>query len=171
LSALDREPMPAIYRPHAQALSREMTLVLRTATAPEALASAIRSEAWKLDKNLPVPTIKTMEEIVSASVAERRFQVMLIALFGILALALAVVGIYGVTSYAAARQTQEIGLRMALGAQRSEILRSLLTRGLQPVLAGLAIGLVGARIAAVSFCLRRSNPRTCPFCKANSAEE
>jgi len=90
----------------------------------------------------------TMREIVSASVAPRRFQLVLVVLFAALSLALALVGIYGVTSYAVARQTQEIGLRMALGAQKGDVMRSVLAQGLRPVLAGLAVGLIGARLGA-----------------------
>jgi putative ABC transport system permease protein len=91
-----------------------------------------------------------MTEVVSASMAQRRFQTTLIVLFGMLALALAVVGIYGVTNYAVARQTQEIGLRMALGAQPAEVVRAVVGRGMQPVVAGLAAGLVGAAMAATA---------------------
>ena len=148
--ALEREPMPVFYRPHAQFASREMTLVVRTFQEPQALAAAIRAETWKLDRDLPIPTMRTMREIVSASVAERRFQTVLVALFAALSLILALVGIYGVTSYSVARQTQEIGLRMALGAQGGNVLRSVLVQGLQPVLVGLVCGLIAARLGAVT---------------------
>lgn len=92
--------------------------------------------------------IFSVGEIVSASVAQRRFQMVLVVLFVGLSLALALVGIYGVASYSVTRQTQEIGLRMALGAQARDVVRSILMQGLRPVLAGLVIGLVGARLAA-----------------------
>jgi putative ABC transport system permease protein len=149
-TALDRDAFPVIYRPHAQAPSGEMTVVARTAQPPATLTSAIRAEMWTLDKDLPAPTVKTMAEIVSASVAQRRFQTMLVVLFGVVALALAAVGIYGVINYSVARQTQEIGVRMALGGRRSAILRSVLLRGMQPAVVGLAVGLAGARIAAMT---------------------
>jgi putative ABC transport system permease protein len=149
--ALDREPFPVIYRPHAQAPSREMSVVVRTVQAPETLAAEVRATVWKLDGNLPAPLIRTMGEVVSASMAPRRFQATLVMLFGMLALALAAVGIYGVTNYAVARQTQEIGLRMALGAKQRDVLRTILIRAIKPVAAGLAVGLLAARIAAVSF--------------------
>jgi putative ABC transport system permease protein len=144
---LEREPMPVYYQTHSQFPSREMTLVVRTVQEPQSLAAAIRVETWKLDKDLPIPPMKTMSEIVSASVSQRRFQMVLVVLFAALSLALALVGIYGVTSYSVARRTQEIGLRMALGAQARDVMRSVLFQGLQPVLAGLVIGLAGARLA------------------------
>jgi ABC-type antimicrobial peptide transport system permease subunit len=90
-----------------------------------------------------------MRQMVSASVARRRFQLVLVVLFAGLALALAVVGIYGVTSCAVTRRTQEIGLRMALGAGQGEVVRGVLGQGMRPVLLGLAVGLVAARAGAV----------------------
>jgi len=146
---LEREPMPLFYRPYAQAPLYRMTLVVRTVEEPQALAPAIRAATWKLDKDLPIAAMKTMRAIVSDSVAPRRFQMVLVVLFAALSLALALVGIYGVASYAVARQTQEIGLRMALGAQKGDVMRSVLAQGLRPVVAGLAVGLIGARLAAV----------------------
>jgi ABC-type antimicrobial peptide transport system permease subunit len=126
-----------------------MTLVVRTAQDPQALAPAIRAAVWKLDQNLPLPPMRTMRQMVSSSVARRRFQMVLVVLFAALALVLAVVGVYGVTSYAVTRQTQEIGLRMALGAGQSEVVRGVLGQGMRPVLLGLLVGLVAARAGAV----------------------
>jgi putative ABC transport system permease protein len=148
---LDRQPMPQIYRPHAQAPFPDMSLVIRTAQDPRTLVSAIRSEIWKLDKNLPVPTMKTMRDIVAASVAQRRFQMLLIVLFAVLALALALVGIYGVVSYSVTRHTREIGLRMALGAQRGTVLRHVVMRGMEPVIVGLICGVAGAVAGATAL--------------------
>jgi putative ABC transport system permease protein len=148
---LESDPNPAAYRPLSQAPFGEVTLMLRTALEPETLASAVRSEVWILDRNLPVASMQTMREIVSASTAPRRFQMTLIGLFAALSLALAVVGIYGVTSYSVARRTQEIGLRMALGAQQADVLKSVLMEGLRPVLVGLALGLGAAGMAAASI--------------------
>ena len=150
-AALDRDPFPVIYRPHAQAPSREMSVVVRAAQAAESLAGSVRAEVWKLDKNLPAPTIKMMEEVVAASLAQRRFQTTLVVLFGVLALALASVGIYGVTNYAVACQTREIGLRMALGAKQRDVLRAIVIRAVKPVVVGLGAGLLGARVAAISL--------------------
>ncbi len=149
-AALDRDPFPVIYRPHAQAPSREMSIVVRTVHAPETLAPSVRTEVWNVDKDLPAPTIRTMQDIVSASMARRCFQTTVIGLFGLLALGLSAVGIYGVTNYAVVRQTQEIGLRMALGAQQADVLRAIVVQSMRPVVAGLLVGLVGARIGAMS---------------------
>ena len=146
---LEKEPLPTIYRPHAQEPFVTMTLVVRTTQDPEALAPAVRAAAWKLDPNLPIPNMKTMRGLMSSSVARRRFQMVLVLLFAALALALAIVGIYGVTSYAVARQTQEIGLRIALGAGQGKVIRGVLAQGLRPVLLGLAVGLLAARGGAV----------------------
>jgi putative ABC transport system permease protein len=92
-----------------------------------------------------------MQDVVVASVAERRFQMALVGVLGILALILAVVGIYGVTSYTVSRRIREIGLRVALGAQRREVVRAVMVEGLRPVLIGLAIGVIGGQLASQSI--------------------
>jgi predicted permease len=146
--ALDREPMPAIYVPQQGSGWPDMTLVARTSGDPLALASAIKAEITRLDPRLPISSMGTLDDVVSASVAARRFQTTLVVLFAGLALALAVVGVYGVTSYAVTRQTREIGIRVALGAQRRRVLGQVLSRGLRPVLLGLAAGCIAAAVAA-----------------------
>jgi predicted permease len=148
---LESDPYPAAYRPVSQAPFSDVTLVVRTAQEPETLASAVRGTVWKLDRNLPVSSMQTMREIVSASTAQRRFQMMLIVTFAVLSLALAAVGIYGVTTYAVSRQTQEIGLRMALGARQSSVLISVLAHGLRPAAGGLVLGSAAALAAAASI--------------------
>jgi len=140
---LDREPVPAVYRPYKQWASGPMTLVVRTAQEPGTLAPAVRSEIRKLDPNLPIPAIRTMKEIVSSTVSQRRFQMTLTSLFGLLALVLGAVGVYGVVSYAVACRTRDIGLRMALGALRADVMRWVFTSGMRPVVIGLAAGLAG----------------------------
>lgn len=146
--ALDREPMPAIYRPHRRSGWLDMTLVARAAGDPVALVSAIRTEVKDLDKDLPISTVRTLDDVVSASAATRRFQTTLVVLFAVLALALAAVGVYGVTSYAVTRRTREIGVRIALGATPTHVLTTVLMRGLRPVALGLVMGLVAAAVAA-----------------------
>jgi putative ABC transport system permease protein len=141
---LDREPPPTIYRPYKQWASGPMTIVVRTAQEPAALAGALRAEVWKLDPNLPIAAVRTMREIVSSTVAERRFQMTLTMLFAAVALLLGALGVYGVVSYSVACRTRDIGLRMALGALRSDVMRWVFAGGMRPVLIGLAAGLVSA---------------------------
>jgi putative ABC transport system permease protein len=144
--AVDRELQPLIYRPHGQWASGPMTLVVRTSEAPATLGPAVRAEIRKVDPNLPIPAIRTMREIVSASVAQRRFQMVLTSLFALVTLLLGAVGVYGVVSYSVACRTRDIGLRIALGAMRSDVMRWGFSHGMQPVLIGLLVGL-GAAIA------------------------
>ncbi len=150
-AGLDRDPAPAIYRPYAQWASGPMTLVLRNSQEPVALASVIRSAIRQMDPNLPVLDMRTMREIVSSTLAERRFQMLMTSLFGLVALLLGVVGVYGVVSYNVACRTRDIGLRMALGAERSDVLRWIFSTGMHPVLLGVAAGLFAAVAVAVSL--------------------
>jgi putative ABC transport system permease protein len=146
--AVDREPPPLIYRPHQQWASGPMALVVRTAREPAALASAVRAEIRKMDPGLPIPAIRTMREIVSTTVAQRRFQTMLTSLFALVALLLGAVGLYGVVSYSIACRTRDIGLRIALGAGRTDVMRWVFSNGMQPVGIGLLAGLGGAIVIA-----------------------
>src|SRR5207249_10958526 len=98
----------------------------------------------KMDPNLPIPAIRTMREIVSSSVAQRRFQMVLTLLFAFVALVLGAVGVYGVVSYSVACRTRDIGLRIALGATRSDVMCWVFSSGMQPVVIGLFAGLSGA---------------------------
>lgn len=147
-TAMDRDPMPQVYRPYTQEPAFEMSLVVRSAQEPTALGAAIREAVRRVDRDLPVAEMRTMREIVSQSVAQRRFQTLLIGLFAALALTLALVGIYGVVSFSVSRRTSEIGLRMALGAQPSSVLIEVLQKGLLPVGIGLLAGTAGAVGAA-----------------------
>jgi putative ABC transport system permease protein len=147
--ALDREPPSVLYHPLGQNLRRRMTLVVRTGGDPLVVAGAARAQVGQLDANLPIAAMRTMREILSASVAQRRFQMALVVLFAALALALAVVGIYGVTSYSVARRTREIGLRVALGAERGTLVRSVLVDGLKPVGVGALIGIAAGQWGAL----------------------
>jgi len=142
--AADREVPLVIYRPHEQWASGSMSLVVRTAGEPAALAPAIRGVIRKMDSTLPIAAIRTMREIVSTAVAQRRFQMMLTSLFAGVALLLGAVGVYGVVSYSVACRTRDIGLRIALGAMSSDVMRWVFSSGMRPVLIGLAAGLGGA---------------------------
>jgi putative ABC transport system permease protein len=142
--ALDREPSSEVYRPQSQRAGGSMSLVIKTAQEPGALAAAVRAEIRKMDPNLPIPAIRTMREIISQTVAERRFQMALTLLFALAALALGAIGIYGVVSYSVACRTRDIGLRMALGALRGDVMRWVFAIGFRPVLAGLAAGMFAA---------------------------
>ena len=141
---LQKPPGPTVYIPYWRRGREDMALVVRTAIDPAAIATAVRREIQKLDAALPVPQFQTMQQMVSQSVAERRFQLTLVLLFAGVALALASLGIYGVVSYSVAQRRGEMGIRMALGATPSDLRALVLRQGLAPVLAGLACGLAGA---------------------------
>jgi putative ABC transport system permease protein len=145
LYGLDAPVEPAIYVPHMQRPVDSMGVVVRTAGEPAAMSSAVRSEILKLDAGQPVSNVRTMQAVLSDSLMLRRVSMLLIAVFAALALTLATVGIYGLTAYSVSRRTHEIGLRVALGASQSQILRLVVGRGLVTSLAGAAVG-VGAAL-------------------------
>ncbi len=124
-------------------------LVVRTLVDPLSLGTSVRNAIWAVDKDQPVANIDSMEHIVAGAVARQRFSMLLLAIFAGLALVLAAVGIYGVMSYSVAQQTHEIGIRIALGAKRSDVLKMTLSQGLKLVGLGLACGLI------VAFALTR----------------
>jgi putative ABC transport system permease protein len=121
-----------------------MALVVRTARDPVTLTPPVRATIRAMDANLPILAVRTMRQIVSSTVAERRFQMMLTLGFAVLALLIGAVGLYGVVSYSVACGTRDIGLRMALGAGRSEVIGWVFAHGMLPVLVGLGAGLGGA---------------------------
>ena len=144
------EPKMQMYMPYQQLNSfAPNALVVRTNVEPLSLAGAVRNAIWAVDKDQPVSNLRSMDEIVSEAVARQRFSMLLLGIFAALAMVLAAVGIYGVMSYSIAQRTREIGLRIALGAQKSDVLKMILRQGLRFVAAGLAIGL------AASFALTR----------------
>lgn len=143
---LDLPELPALYSPYPQAepWKRWMTFVARTQSAPAAMAPAIKQQVWKVDSQLPVTKVQTMDEVAASSFATRSFNMLLLAIFAGLALVLAAVGIYGVMSYAVTQRTQEIGIRMALGARAPDVLRLIIRTGMTMTLIGVVIGLAGA---------------------------
>ena len=120
------------------------TLIVRTRSNPSQLLSIIKSDIQSLDRNLPLATVQTMEEVVSKSMAEPRFTTILLAIFAFVALLLAAIGIYGVISYSVAQRVHEIGLRMVLGARKSEILKLVVGQSVVLTAIGLTIGIVCA---------------------------
>lgn len=141
---LAEPPTLAVYLPSYGSGPSHMFFAIHTTMAKETLVPMVRSTLSNLDPSLPLSNIQTMEEIVAASTASRRFTLILLGAFAALALVLAVVGIYGVTSYSVSRQTAEIGVRIALGATNDRVLRLILLKGMTPVAIGISVGLVTA---------------------------
>ena len=139
-----KEPVVTAYFPYWYINRLSMTVVARTSGDPRSLAPAIRSAVWSIDPDTVVGEIQTVQHLVSNSLGQRRFQVMLIAAFAASALLLACIGIYGVVSWSVARRRNEIGVRMALGATSRNVRRMLVLQGLRPVIAGLAVGIAAA---------------------------
>ena len=146
--SLDRDGREQVYVPQAQvAFVRSMSMVVRTTLNPADIAGAVRGQLAAMDPTLPLYEVKTMEAQVEQSVAQRRFTMALLVGFGLLALTLAAIGTYGVLSYSVGQRTAEIGIRLALGARRGEILKMVVGHGMRLAGTGLAIGLVAALLA------------------------
>jgi putative ABC transport system permease protein len=143
---LDLPELPGLYSPYTQInpWKRWMTFAVRTQADPAAMTQAVKEQIWKVDAQLPITRVQTMNEVSAASFDARRFNMLLLTLFAGLALVLAAVGVYGVMSYAVTQRTHEIGIRMALGAQVGNVMRLVMKSGLAIAIMGVAIGLAGA---------------------------
>jgi putative ABC transport system permease protein len=143
-TALAEEANPAIYWPHPREPYQFMNFVLRAAIDPAHLSAAATKEIHALDPDQPVSDIRSLDQVVAKSIARPRFNALLLAIFAGVALVLASVGIYGVMNYSATQRTQEIGIRMALGAKPSDILRLVVGHGMKLTLAGILIGVIAS---------------------------
>ena len=163
--ALDAESRMAVYFPQLQLTPRGITVVARTSGDPSALAAAVRRELHDMDPNLPVYNVRTMASRVDESLARRRFSMLLLTLFAVLAAGLAAVGIYGVIAFLVAHGAREMGIRMALGATPRGIGMLVLRHGLVIATIGLALGLAGAFVVtrlmqSLLFGVRAADPTT-----------
>ncbi|MGE0128224.1 MAG: ABC transporter permease [Blastocatellales bacterium] len=162
---LEGESRVQYYIPHTQMQNPNMNLVIRTDADPASLAGVARGAISGLDKDLPVFRVKTMEQFVVDSMAQRRFAMTLLGIFAAVALALASVGLYGVLSYSITQRSHEIGIRMALGARGADVLRLVVGQGMLLALIGVALGVIGAFLltrlmANLLFDVKASDPLT-----------
>jgi putative ABC transport system permease protein len=162
---LDAPPYPELFMPYTQWPSNEMALVLRTASEPSSLIPVVKKEIWRVDPDQPVTNIKTMDELVSTEASGRRFVLQLIGAFAAIALVLAAVGIYGVVSHGTRQRTHEIGIRMALGARRQQIMWLVARENTRWLLIGITTGVASALaltrlLAAYLYAVRPTDPLT-----------
>src|SRR5262245_61999277 len=160
---LRRNDVLFTYLPYWLRGPSSASLVIRTTVAPASLAASVRRTIWASDRNVAIPHVQSMDDIVAASVADRRFELSLMVVFGCASALLAALGVYGVVSYSVARREREMGIRIALGARPGDIHRMVIAEGLMPVGAGLAVGLagsvgIGRAIGSLLFDVRAGDP-------------
>jgi putative ABC transport system permease protein len=143
--SLQAAPNPTVYLPYwARQWRPQISVVARTSGDSRTIAAAIRNEIRSIDPELPVPQFLSMEDIVDGSVSQRRFQLRLILLFGVASLVLATMGVYGVVAFAVSQRTNEMGLRMVLGAKASDVHAMVWRQGMKPVAFGIGAGLIAS---------------------------
>ncbi len=141
---LDKEPRPEFFRPYTQSPSGSIIFVVRTSADPLTLVPTLKARIWEVNPTQPFYSIATLDSLISDSLKARRFSLILLGSFAVLALALAMVGIYGVMSFTTAQRTHEIGIRMALGAQAGSVLKLVVGQGMKLTLIGVAVGLLAS---------------------------
>jgi putative ABC transport system permease protein len=148
LEKLTQEPFAEVYTPHRQGIAlgsaATMFLALRTAGDPAGLTAAVRTQVHAIDRDQPLGEAHVMEDLLSRSLVQPRFQALLLSLFAILALVLSAIGIYGVVAYSVRTRTAEIGIRVAMGARGADILRLIVGEGAALILIGVGVGAAGA---------------------------
>jgi predicted permease len=167
-SGLNQPTDPAVYTPFAQndeRWRRFMNIVIRTGEASAGLVEEVKKQIWSVDSQIPVSDVHAMDELIAVSLAQQRFNMLLLGLFAALALILAAVGIYGTMAYAVNQRRHEIGIRTALGAQRWDVLRLVLREGAKIALFGIAVGVAGALaltrlMASLLFEVKPTDPAT-----------
>ena len=162
----DREPWAETYFPMRQAPDPQAFVLLRTSGDPITLVAPAQAAVWSIDRNQAIASIRTVPELLAQRELNRRFTTLLLGLFASVALVLAIIGTYGVIAHATAQRTQEIGIRIALGADRQMILRMILVGGFRIAATGLAIGVVGALalthlLSALLFGISARDPYVC----------
>jgi len=164
-SGLAGDVMPEVYSPELKEAGDALSFVIRVAGEPAGLISAVRGAVAEVESNQPIYNVMTMQQLLANSTTSRRLNTALLGGFAAVALLLAVVGIYGVMSYAVTQRRREIGVRMALGAQRSDVLGLIIHGGLRLTLLGVAIGLVGAfaltrYLSSLLYSVKATDPLT-----------